>query len=104
MSIVVPTAASLLIFGVLEAIVVADWAQQSSDYKTWNCNIIVHAGSYRHQTFRNKGHFSTNAEISVYLQYQLLDMLLKCLWLQLTEDIDQDFVHFQQDGAASSVT
>jgi hypothetical protein len=33
-----------------------------------------------------------------------LDMLLKCLWLQLTEDIYQNLLRFQQDGAASGVT
>jgi len=33
-----------------------------------------------------------------------LDVLLKCLWLQLTEYIYGDLIHFQQDGAARSVT
>jgi hypothetical protein len=32
------------------------------------------------------------------------DVLLKCLWLQLAEDVYRYVIRFQQDRAASSVT
>ena len=90
MSVVVSTAACLLIFGALEAIIITQWAVQRPAYKIAYWMVLT-------PKLHELGKFSSNAKISGYLQYQLLGMLLKCLWLQHTEDINQDLIHFKQD-------
>jgi hypothetical protein len=83
-----------LIFGALEAIIITQCTLQSQAYK-----VCILEG----MDTKTSGITGNFPEMLKYLQYQLLDMLLICLWLQLTADINQDLIHFQQDGAASSV-
>ena len=64
MCLVIPAAACLLTLGTLGAIIIAQWAQWSSDYKMWSHSICMHTGRYRHQSFWNKGLFSSTAEVT----------------------------------------
>ena len=68
---VILEAACLLILDSLEAIIIAQLAQWSPDYKMWNHSISMRTGRCRHQSFWNEGLFSSNAEVSGFLEYQL---------------------------------
>jgi hypothetical protein len=67
----VPAAPHLLILGSVEAIIIAQWAQWSLDCIMWNHSIIMHTGRYWQQRYWNWGLFSSSAEVSGYLEYQL---------------------------------
>jgi len=71
MSVIVPSAPCLLIMGSVEAIIIAQWGQWILDCIMWNHSIITPTGKYRHQSFWNWRLFSSSAEISGYLEYQI---------------------------------
>jgi len=70
-AVVVPAAACLLILCSLGAIVISQWAEWSPDYKMWYHSVSVPTGRYQHQSYWNDRLFSSNAEVSGYLEYQL---------------------------------
>jgi hypothetical protein len=57
----VPAAPTLLIFGSMDAIIIALWAQCSPDYKILYHGISIPTGRYCHQSFWNRGIFSSSA-------------------------------------------
>jgi hypothetical protein len=63
MFLVVPAAACLFILNSLEAIILAQCAQCSPDYKmSYRCS--MHTGMYGHQSLWNGGIFSSPAEVT----------------------------------------
>jgi hypothetical protein len=84
MSLVLPGTACLLILGSVEAIIKLLWAQWSLDCIMWNHSIIMHTGRYRNQIFWNWGLFSSSAEVSWYLDYELhIKGTVPCFWSSL---------------------
>ena len=71
MCLVIPAAACLLILGSLRAIIIDQWAQWNPYYKMRNHSISMCTGRYWHQSFWNKGLFSSPAEVSGFLEYGL---------------------------------
>ena len=71
MSLVVPAAACLLILGSLGAIIIAQWTRWSADCKIWNHSTTMHNWRYRQQSIWNWGLYSSTAEVSGFLVYQL---------------------------------
>jgi len=65
-----PATACLVIWGFVEAIIIAQWAQWSLDCIMWNHRIIMRTGIYWHQSFWNWGLFSSSAEVSGFLKYE----------------------------------
>jgi len=67
--------------GSLGAIIITQGAQCSPYYKIWNHSISMHTERYWHQSFWNYGLFSSTAELSGFLAYQLHTKgTVLCFW------------------------
>jgi len=84
----VPCCASsslLLILGSLGAIIIAQCARWSPDYKMWNHSISMYTGRYWWQSFWNEGLFPPTAEVSGFLEYQIhVEGIVLCFWSSLS--------------------